>query len=283
MRILVTGANGQLGLSLRKVAAAHPEHTLVCTDLPEADITDRGAIEALVEKNGTELIINCAAYTAVDKAESDEQLARTINAGGPRTLAAIARERGIGLIHISTDYVFSGEGCRPLREDDPAGPTGAYGRTKFEGELSVRESGCDAAVVRTSWLYSEFGVNFVRTMLRLGAEREALSVVYDQVGTPTYAPDLADALLQLASRGISGYEVYHYSNEGVASWYDFAWEIFSLAGLPVRLSPIESSQYPTPARRPAYSVLAKEKIKSLGIAVPYWKDSLQTCLNAIQL
>ncbi len=281
MRILVTGANGQLGLSLRKIAGGHPQHTFTYTDLPEADITSRESIEGLVTEHGIELIVNCAAYTAVDKAESDPDTAHRINAEGPRVLARIARARDLKLIHVSTDYVFTGEGCHPLHEEDLAGPTGVYGRTKFEGELAVREEGCDAAVVRTAWLYSEFGANFVKTMLRLGAERETLSVVYDQVGTPTYAPDLAEALLAIAEDGIRGYEVYHYSNEGVASWYDFAREIFTLAGLPVQLEPIESREYPTPARRPAYSVLSKTKIKALGAKVPYWKDSLKTCLNEL--
>lgn len=282
MRILVTGGRGQLGLSLQKIGGDYAAHRFVYTDLPETDITDRAAVEALIEREGIELIINCAAYTAVDKAESEPELARRINCEGPKVLAQIAKKHGLKLIHVSTDYVFDGESCHPLHEDRPASPVGVYGITKREGEIAIEQTGCDAAIVRTAWLYSEFGNNFVKTMLRVGAQRESLSVVYDQVGTPTYAPDLGAALLLIAEKGIGGFEIYHFSDEGVISWYDFAREIFDLAGMTTRVEAIESDQYPTPAKRPAYSVLSKDKIKQLGAVVPYWKDSLKICFEALK-
>lgn len=282
MHILVTGANGQLGCSLQKIAGAYPQHTFVYTDLPETDITDKTGLEALVEHHRIELIVNCAAYTAVDRAESEPELARKINCEGPRTLARVTKERGLRLIHVSTDYVFDGESCHPLKEDQPTSPTGVYGITKLAGEKAIEETGCNAAIVRTAWLYSEFGNNFVKTMLKVGAQRESLSVVYDQIGTPTYAPDLAAALLHIAGQGIEGFQVYHFSGEGVISWYDFAKEIFEMAGMPTRVEAIESWQYPSAAKRPAYSVLAKDKIKQLGAVVPYWKDSLKVCFEALK-
>ena len=282
MKILVTGGNGQLGRSLNKIGAAYPQHAFVFTDMPEADITDPGRMEGLIKSEQPELIVNCAAYTAVDKAESDPASARRINAEGPRILSGIARETGIGLIHISTDYVFSGKAYRPWTENDPAEPSGVYGRTKRAGEEAVLASGCRAAVIRTAWLYSEFGNNFVKTMLRLGRERDELQVVYDQIGSPTYATDLARAILAVAEQGLNGCEIYHYSDEGAVSWYDFARTIFDLAGFQVRVKAIKSEQYAAPAPRPAYSVLAKDKIKTLGVPVPWWKDSLAECLNLLQ-
>ena len=282
MKILVTGGNGQLGRSLNKIGAAYPQHAFVFTDMPEADITHPGRMAELIKKHRPEIIVNCAAYTAVDKAESDPASARRINAEGPRILAGLARETGIGLIHISTDYVFSGKACRPWKEDDPADPSGVYGRTKRAGEEAVLASGCRGAVIRTAWLYSEFGNNFVKTMLRLGRERDELQVVYDQIGSPTYATDLAHAILTVAEQGLRGCEIYHYSDEGAVSWYDFARTVFDLSGIRVRINAIESAQYATPAPRPAYSVLAKDKIKTLGVRVPWWKDSLTECLNRLQ-
>lgn len=283
MNILVTGAKGQLGRSLEKTAPRYPLHRLILTDVPEGDITDPACMQSLVKQHAVGLIVNCAAYTAVDKAETDAALAEKINAEGPRILAGIARQEGIGLIHVSTDYVFNGEHCHPLHEEDPTGPTGVYGRTKLSGEEAIRESGCEAVIIRTSWLYSEFGNNFLKTMLRLGRENAQLTVVYDQVGTPTYAPDLAEAILYLADRGIAGSELYHFSNEGVTSWYDFAWAIFDLSGMPVEVNAVESDRYPTAAKRPAYSVLSKDKIRSSGVPVPYWRDSLKVCLGALTL
>ncbi len=277
--ILVTGANGQLGNSIRKIAIRYPSANFIFTDVPEVDITNIALLEELVQKNDIYAIINCAAYTAVDKAETDIEPAQKINIDGPRNLATVAKKAGIKLIHVSTDYVFNGNGNQPLKETDATGPTGVYGKTKLEGEIAVKESGCDALVIRTAWLYSEFGANFVKTMLRLGKERKELSVVYDQVGTPTYAPDLAVAILDLLQRGFSGYNLYHYSNEGVISWYDFAKAIFDLSSIEIKLNAIESCEYPTPAKRPAYSVLSKKKIKLAGVQPPYWHDSLIECLR----
>lgn len=282
MNILVTGGRGQLGCSLRKTGARYPQHRFWFTDMPESDITDPERMAGLVEEHAIGLIVNCAAYTAVDRAESEEMLAERVNAEGPRTLASVARRKGIPLIHISTDYVFGGEGCHPIREGHPTDPQGVYGRTKLRGEEAIRESGCDAAVIRTAWLYSEFGNNFVKTMLRVGRERGSVNVVYDQVGSPTYAPDLAEAILRLAENGVKGYEIYHFSDEGAVSWYDFAHAIFELAGETLRVGAIESSAYPAPAKRPAYSVLSKEKIKAAGVEVPYWRDSLKVCLKALK-
>ncbi len=279
MNILVTGANGQLGNSIRKVAAKYPDYHFFFTDIPEVDITDPALLEQLIQANNIRAIINCAAYTAVDKAEADADLARKINVDGPRNLATAAKKANIKLIHISTDYVFNGNGNLPLKETDPTDPVGIYGKTKLDGETAVKESGCDSLIIRTAWLYSEFGGNFVKTMLRLGKEKEELSVVYDQAGTPTYATDLAIAILDLLQKGFSGCTLYHYSNEGVISWYDFAKAIFDLSGIRIILNAIESSEYPTPAKRPAYSVLSKKKIKEAGAKVPYWRDSLIECLK----
>ncbi len=284
MKILVTGGNGQLGSSLRKISGEYPQHAFLFTDMPEADITDKGCMSRLVSDNGIELIINCAAYTAVDKAESQPELAAKINIDGARILAEVAREHEAFLIHISTDYVFGGEGCHPLKEEDATAPIGVYGRTKRAGEEAVVAAGCRGAIIRTAWLYSEFGGNFVKTMLRLGSQRDNLNVVYDQIGTPTYATDLARAILVLAEKlqqERPGMEIYHFSNEGAVSWYDFAQAIFELSGLAVRVGAIETEQYPTPARRPAYSVLSKEKIKAAGVEVPYWRNSLIECLHIL--
>jgi dTDP-4-dehydrorhamnose reductase len=283
MNILVTGANGQLGNSIRKIAAKYPAYNFLFTDIPEVDIMDLSLLEQIIRTNNIQVIINCAAYTAVDKAETDFETAKKINAKGVVNLVIAVCRAKIKLIHISTDYVFNGKSNIPLKENDIAYPTGVYGQTKFEGETAVRESRCDALIIRTSWLYSEFGENFVKTMLRLGKEREELSVVYDQVGTPTYATDLAVAILDLLQKGFSGYTLYHYSNEGVISWYDFAKAIFDLSGIQIKLNAIESSEYPTPAKRPAYSVLSKKKIKEAGILVPYWRDSLVECLKILNL
>lgn len=281
MKILITGAGGQLGSSFRKISGDYPAHTFVYADLPEADITDKAAIERLVDENGIELIVNCAAYTAVDKAESDENTAYSINAEGTANLGLIAKKRKIGLVHISTDYVFDGEGFTPLDENAPTDPINAYGRTKLAGEQAVRATGCDAMVVRTSWLYSEFGANFVKTMLRLGGERSSIGVVADQYGSPTYAPDLAKAVLTLAEEGFKGFSLYHFCNEGEASWWEFAEQIFDFAGLPVEVQAITTAEYPTPAQRPAYSVLYTKKIREKGVEVAEWQLSLRVCLEAL--
>lgn len=281
MNILITGAEGQLGRSFQKISQNHSEHNFLYTDLPETDITNKKALNTLVKKNTIDVIINCAAYTAVDKAETEKELAYHINAYGPKILAEVAKENNLKLVHISTDYVFDGTTTVPIKESYPTNPKGVYGQSKLEGELAIASAACDSVIIRTAWLYSEFGNNFVKTMLRLGKERDTLSVVYDQVGTPTYATDLALAVMQIIDNGFNGYHLYHYSDEGVLSWYDFAYEIFALSGVKVHVNPIESDQYPTPAKRPAYSVLSKEKIKSKGIKVPYWKESLAQCLSIL--
>lgn len=280
MNILVTGANGQLGNSIRKISASYPNNYFF-TDMPEVDITNLALLENLMKEKQIDAIINCAAYTAVDKAEDDVALATKINVDGPRNLAIAAKNANAKLVHVSTDYVFGGKAYLPLKESDPTAPIGVYGRTKLAGEEAVKEVGCDAVVVRTAWLYSEFGGNFVKTMLRLGRERSELGVVYDQVGTPTYATDLAVALMELLTKGFSGFSLYHYSNEGVISWYDFAKTIFDLSGINIKLNALESSEYPSKAERPAYSVLNKKKIREAGIKVPYWRDSLVECLRLL--
>lgn len=281
MRILVTGGNGQLGLSLRKISGKHPCDTFCFSDLPEADITDRTAVEKLVRGTEPDVIINCAAYTAVDKAESEPDTARRINAEGPGILARICKEKGIKLIQISTDYVFGGTASAPIKEEDPTGPLNVYGQTKLEGERAVEVSGCDAAVIRTGWLYSEFGNNFVKTMLRLGKERGTVNVVCDQKGTPTYAPDLAEAAVAIAKKGIRGFNIFHYSNTGETTWYGFAMEIFRLAGMDTAVNPVTTPEYPTPAERPMYSVLSKERITAAGIVIPGWETSLKTCIGEL--
>ncbi|MCQ2194396.1 MAG: dTDP-4-dehydrorhamnose reductase [Paludibacteraceae bacterium] len=280
MNILVTGANGQLGNSIRKISASYPNNYFF-TDMPEVDITNLALLENLMKEKQIDAIINCAAYTAVDKAEDDVALATKINVDGPRNLAIAAKNANAKLVHVSTDYVFGGKAYLPLKESDPTAPIGVYGRTKLAGEEAVKEVGCDAVVVRTAWLYSEFGGNFVKTMLRLGRERSELGVVYDQVGTPTYATDLAVALMELLTKGFSGFSLYHYSNEGVISWYDFAKTIFDLSDIHIKLNALESSEYPSKAERPAYSVLNKKKIREAGIKVPYWRDSLVECLRLL--
>ena len=281
MNILVTGGNGQLGNSIKKISSDYPQHTFFFTDVPEVDITNLNLLDRLMEEKSVDAIINCASYTAVDKAESDVVLAESINVAGPKNLAEAAKKRGAKLIHVSTDYVFNGTANEPLKEEAQTDPIGVYGRTKLAGEQAVKDSGCDALVIRTAWLYSEFGNNFVKTMLRLGREREQLGVVFDQVGTPTYAPDLAVAIMTLLDKGFTGFDLYHFSNEGVISWYDFTKAIFRLENINITLNPIESCEYPTPAKRPAYSVLNKKKIKAAGVSVPYWEDSLRVCLKEL--
>jgi dTDP-4-dehydrorhamnose reductase len=282
MNILITGGRGQLGLSLQKIAADYPCHRFVFTDMPEVDITDPQSVSVLVEENRIDAVINCAAYTAVDKAESEPEAARKVNVDGPQTLAAAAVKYGLKLVHISTDYVFPGTGSTPLREDDPTGPDGVYGETKLLGEQAIAGAGCDALVVRTSWLYSEFGSNFVKTMLRLAETRSAINVVDDQKGSPTYAPDLAGAIMTLLEKGFAGYGVYHYCDAGEISWYDLAMETFRRAGIEVKVNPITTAEYPTAARRPAYSVLDTAKVRAAGAVTPFWKDSLKECIEILK-
>lgn len=282
MKILVTGANGQLGRSMRKISGDYPHHTFLFTDVPELDITDKRQFGDFTRDNAVQAIVNCAAYTAVDKAETEQELAEKINCQGTMVLGETAKELNIPLVHISTDYVFCGEGCHPLKETDPTAPTGVYGSTKLDGEKALESTGCDVAIIRTAWLYSEFGGNFVKTMLRVANERDTLNVVYDQVGSPTYATDLARALMKVLDNGIKGLNIYHFSNEGAVSWYDFAKAIFEESNINIIVNPIESDKYPSPVKRPSYSVLSKDKIKSIGVDVPYWRDSLKVCLKALK-
>ena len=272
---LVVGCNGQLGNELRLLL----QDKAVYVDKDELDITDKQAVLDFVASQPFEAIINCAAYTAVDKAESDEKLAELINVEGPRHLAAT----GVPLVHISTDYVFDGTNCKPYVEEDTPNPQTAYGRTKLAGEKAVMETAKTAVIIRTAWLYSTFGNNFVKTMRKLGAERDKLNVVFDQVGTPTYAGDLAKAIVAILPQMKKGTkELYHFSNEGVCSWYDFALAIMAQSDLDCQVFPIESKEYPTPAKRPHYSVLNKAKIKrDFGIEINNWAVSLAECVEKL--
>lgn len=285
MNILVTGANGQLGSEMRRLGAVSPNN-YIFTDVAELDITDAAAVLSMVKINDIAVIINCAAYTNVDKAESDEATAELINSTAVKNLAVAAKETDATLFHVSTDYVFGSEGNTPRTEDMPLSPLGVYGRTKLNGELAIKESGCKALIFRTAWLYSEFGNNFLKTMLRLTAEREQLNVVFDQVGTPTYAGDLALAIFSIIEAGVyAGNEgVYHFSNEGVCSWYDFAVEIAAAAGnTNCRIEPCHSSEFPSPVTRPPYSVLDKTKIKkTFDIDIPHWRESMEYCIKKIK-
>ena len=282
MNILVTGANGQLGSELRKISGNFSDERFFFTDIAELDITNPVAVNDFFEMNGIQTVLNCAAYTAVDKAESDEPAATLINATAAGHLAKACNKVDATLIHISTDYVFDGCACKPYSEDHPTTPASVYGRTKLAGEKEALTTS-KPVVIRTSWLYSSFGNNFVKTMLRLGKEREILNVVFDQIGTPTYAADLAQAMILITIQAkqnqlIPG--IFHYSNEGVCSWYDFAYEIMQQTGLKCTVKPIETKDYPTPATRPHYSVLNKTRIKAeYGLEIPHWKDSLKRCLE----
>ena len=285
MNILVTGANGQLGCEMRRLGAVSPNN-YIFTDVAELDITNAGAVLSVVKECGIEAIVNCAAYTNVDKAESDEATAELINATAVGNLARAMKEVGGTLFHVSTDYVFGSEGNTPRTEDMPLSPLGVYGRTKLHGEQAILDSGCKALIFRTAWLYSEFGNNFLKTMMRLTAEREQLNVVFDQVGTPTYAGDLALAIFSIIEAGVyEGNEgIYHFSNEGVCSWYDFAVEIAAVAGnTNCRINPCHSSEFPSPVTRPPYSVLDKTKIKDVfDIDIPHWRESMEYCIKRIK-
>ena len=284
MRILVTGANGQLGSEMRKLGSVSPNE-YIFTDVQELDITNREAVMSFVEQNGVNIIVNCAAYTNVDKAEDDEATAELINATAVGNLAEAAKTVDGTLFHVSTDYVFGADGNTPRSEDMPTNPLGVYGRTKLSGEQAIAAVGAKAIIIRTAWLYSEFGNNFLKTMLRLTAEKESLNVVFDQVGTPTYAGDLALVIFSIIEGNLyAGNEgVYHFSNEGVCSWYDFATEIAIAAGnLECNIQPCHSSEFPSKVTRPPYSVLDKTKIKqTFGVDIPHWRDSMLYCLERL--
>ncbi len=284
-QILVTGCRGQLGSELQKLAPAYDETCVFhFTDVDELDITDRQAVYDYIEAHSISIVVNCAAFTAVDRAESEPELCDLLNNVAPGYLAEAVESVGGTMIQVSTDYVFDGCGHRPYLEDDPARPQTVYGRTKLEGEEAVIRTCAGSMVVRTAWLYSTFGNNFVKTMLRLGKERDTLGVVFDQVGSPTYARDLAAFILTAIDKGIVP-GVYHYTNEGVCSWYDFTRAIHRIAGIEgknCKVSPIHTEDYPVPAPRPHYSVLDKQKVKdTYGIDIPWWEDSLKECLKEL--
>jgi dTDP-4-dehydrorhamnose reductase len=280
--IVVFGASGQLGQCLKQVAGIKQINNIIFPPETEANILDMEAISKVFEQYKPAYVINCAAYTAVDKAEDDIDMARKINRTGAANLATQCKTSGAVLVHISTDFIFKGDKPYPLIESDIAEPISIYGLTKLEGEQDIENILPRHYILRTSWLYSEHGNNFAKTMLKLGAEREELKIIADQIGTPTYAIDLAGAVLDIITSGKENYGVYHYSNEGVTSWYDFAKAIFDLAGSKVKAYPIRTSEYPTRATRPAFSVMDKAKIKTtFNIQIPYWRDSLAVCLEKL--
>ena len=279
MKILITGCNGQLGNEMQLLEKENPQHTYFNTDVAELDITDQQAIETFVSENQIDGIVNCAAYTAVDKAEDNEDLCTLLNAEAPAYLAAAIGKRGGWMIQISTDYVFDGTQHTPYTEDADTCPNSVYGKTKLVGELNVQKFCAQAMIIRTAWLYSTFGNNFVKTMIRLGKEKPELGVIFDQIGTPTYARDLAVAIFAAINQGIVP-GIYHFSNEGVISWYDFTKAIHRIAGITTcHVRPLHTAEYPTPANRPHYSVLDKTKIKqTYHLEVPYWEESLAACI-----
>jgi dTDP-4-dehydrorhamnose reductase len=280
--IIIFGASGQLGQCLQFVSQQRKIDTIHFLPEESANILDQQMLRAIFEKYQPAYCINCAAYTAVDKAEDEVDLARKINRDGAGNLAQWCREYNTTLIHISTDFVFAGDTNQPLSESDEARPISVYGLTKLEGEQAIQRLTDRHFILRTSWLYSEYGNNFVKTMLRLGREKDELRVIWDQLGTPTYAIDLANCILQIIATGSQDYGVYHYSNEGVTSWYDFAKAIFDLSASPVKVLPVRTSEYVTKATRPPYSVMDKAKIKNaFSIAIPYWRDSLATCISRL--
>jgi dTDP-4-dehydrorhamnose reductase len=283
MNILVTGCNGQLGNEMQLLEKEHTNHTWFNTDVKELDITDSDAINGFVEKNKIDGIVNCAAYTAVDKAEDNVELATKLNSDAPEYLAAAVEKRGGWLIQISTDYVFDGTKHTPYVETDDTCPDSVYGTTKLAGEKAAQKACRNTMIIRTAWLYSTFGNNFVKTMIRLGKEKPQLGVIFDQIGTPTYAHDLAAIIMTAIEKGIVQ-GIYHFSNEGVISWYDFTKAIHRIAGITdCKVKPLHTEEYPTPANRPHYSVLDKTKIKNTYNAeIPYWEESLAKCIKQLE-
>ena len=287
MKVLITGSNGQLGSEIKECASEYENLECIFKDLPELDICDTETLTTIITDQDINVVINCAGYTSVDKAEEEEQIAQKVNSEGVLNLVDALKKVDGKLIHISTDYVFDGNHSQPYKESDPVSPIGVYGKTKRAGELAVLNSSIDAIVIRTSWLYSMYGNNFVKTMLRIGNNKKSIQVVSDQLGTPTYAKDLAktclDILSDAGSTNISKKgSLYHYSNEGVTSWYDFATAIMEISNIDCKVIPIETKDYPTQARRPLYSVLDKSKIKSdFKLTIPHWRDSLANCIKKI--
>lgn len=283
MNILVTGANGQLGNEIREITR-ESRHNYLFTDVAELNITDKEAVRTFCKQHPIALIINCAAYTNVDKAEDEVEKADLINHKAVQYLAETAAETGATLIHVSTDYVFDGTNSRPYSEDVPTSPQSVYGSTKLAGETSILQSGCRYLIFRTAWLYSAYGNNFVKTMRRLTGEKEMLNVVFDQVGTPTYAKDLASLIVSIIDNGQTDRQgIYHYSNEGVCSWYDFAQEINKLSGKHCHIFPCHSHEFPSKVKRPSYSVLDKTKVKrTFAVEIPYWRESLAKCIRELE-
>ncbi|MBR2326390.1 MAG: dTDP-4-dehydrorhamnose reductase [Alistipes sp.] len=284
MNILITGANGQLGNEMRKVSAKSA-HNYIFTDVAELDITSAEAVEQMVAEAKVDVVVNCAAYTAVDNAEDDEATADKINHGAVRNLAVACAKHNATLVHISTDYVFGGDACVPYTEEAQTAPLGVYGRTKLAGERAVEESGCNHIIIRTAWLYSEFGRNFCKTMRTLTSTKPSLKVVFDQIGSPTYAADLAEAIFYIIeSRQADKCGIYHFSNEGVCSWYDFATEIARQSGNnECKIEPCHSDEFPAKVTRPHFSVLDKSKIKTtFGITIPHWQVSLAKCIEQLE-
>ncbi|MBV5284259.1 MAG: dTDP-4-dehydrorhamnose reductase [Paludibacter sp.] len=280
--ILITGSNGQLGNEMQQAAVRFPDFNYIYTDVAELDICDKGALDAFVKANNVNVIVNCAAYTAVDKAEDDVELCYKINRDAVRNIAEVATENKVKVVHVSTDYVFDGTNYLPYTEDMPVCPATVYGKSKLEGEQVLLENCRESVILRTAWLYSSFGNNFVKTMIKLGTERDSLGVIFDQVGTPTYAADLADAILQLLSNKTFVPGIYHFSDEGVCSWYDFTKTIHRMANITCDVKPIETKDYPARTPRPHFSVLNKGKIKSTyGISIPHWEVSLEKCIGLL--
>lgn len=279
MNILITGCNGQLGNEMQLLEKVNPQHQYFNTDVAQLDITNPEAIEEFVSNNAIDIIVNCAAFTAVDKAESSQELCHLLNAKAPEYLAAAIAKRGGYLVQVSTDYVFDGTNHTPYTEDEATCPNSVYGSTKLEGEKLAMAACANTMIIRTAWLYSTFGNNFVKTMIRLGQEKPELGVIFDQIGTPTYAGDLAAAIMAAINHGIVP-GIYHFSNEGVISWYDFTKAIHRIAGITsCHVKPLHTTEYPTPAARPHYSVLDKTKIKqTYGIEIPYWEEALEKCV-----
>ncbi|MDB5111982.1 MAG: rmlD [Mucilaginibacter sp.] len=283
VNIIIFGASGQLGQCLKSVVESKGITSVYFPVEGEANILDNAALKAIFDTQKPSYCINCAAYTAVDKAEDDAEIAFKVNKTGVENLSRFCAEYNSTLVHISTDFVFKGDEPTPRTETDATNPISVYGQTKLDGERVVEELLTRYFIIRTGWLYSEYGNNFVKTMLKLGAERDELKIIADQVGTPTYAIDLAACILQIINSGSTAYGIYHYSNEGVTSWYDFAKAIFDISGTSVKAIPIKTAEYVTRATRPAYSVMDKSKIKKqFGMEIPYWRDSLKICINKLQ-
>jgi dTDP-4-dehydrorhamnose reductase len=280
--ILITGSHGQLGNEMQQASTRFPSFNYLYTDVEDLDICDKTALNAYVKDNQVNIIVNCAAYTAVDKAEDDVARCFKINADAVRNIGEVARENSLKVIHISTDYVFDGTNYMPYMEDQQVCPSSVYGKSKLAGENALFESCYQAVIIRTAWLYSSFGNNFVKTMMKLGTERDSINVIFDQIGTPTYAADLANTILQVLSHEPFVPGIYHFSDEGVCSWYDFTKSIHRIAGITCDVHPIETKDYPARTPRPHYSVLNKAKIKSTyGIVIPHWEESLVKCIDLL--